>query len=45
MDKAKYAESKKFKDMGAVEKIVFVGKLTIFLCTFGFAFPMILADY
>ena len=45
MDEQKYGESKKFKDMGAGEKIVFIGKLIIFLCTFGFAFPLILNDH
>jgi hypothetical protein len=44
MDQEKYGESKKFKAMGAGEKIVFLGKLTIFLCTFGFAFPLILSN-
>ena len=41
----KYAESKKYKEMGFVEKIVFVGKLVIFLASFGFAFPMLLSDH
>ena len=37
-------DSKKFKDMGAGEKIVFTGKLVVFLCSFGFAFPLLLND-
>ena len=45
MAQEKYGETRKFKDMGAGEKVVFIGKLTIFLCTFGFAFPLILTDY
>ena len=36
--------SLKFKDMSIVGKIVFVGKLVIFLCSFGFAFPTLLND-
>jgi hypothetical protein len=36
--------SQKFVDMSFFGKIVFVGKLIIFLCTFGFAFPLILND-
>lgn len=28
-----------FKKMGLVQKFVHIGKIVIFLCTFGFAFP------
>ena len=42
MDKS--AESQKFKDMNFSGKVVFVGKLVIFLATFGFAFPLLLTD-
>ena len=45
MDNVKYAETRKFKEMGVVEKFVFLGKLTVFICTFGFAFPLILTQY
>ena len=38
------APSLKFKDMGIVGKIVFIGKLIIFVCSFGFAFPTLLND-
>jgi hypothetical protein len=38
------AASPKFKDMGIGGKIVFMGKLVIFLCSFGFAFPTLLND-
>lgn len=38
------SDSKKFKDMGAGEKVAFVGKLVVFLCSFGFAFPLLLND-
>ncbi len=38
------ADSKKFHDMTAGEKMVFVGKLVVFLCSFGFAFPLLLND-
>jgi len=34
----------KYKDMGAAQKIVFVGKACIFFLTLGFAFPNIFLD-
>src|ERR1700737_1242544 len=36
------ADSKKWKKLTAAEKAAFIGKLCIFLITFGFAFPTIL---
>jgi hypothetical protein len=36
--------SKKFMQMGIVEKIVFAVKLVVFLASFGFAFPTLLSD-
>jgi hypothetical protein len=36
------ADEKTFGQMTGTEKIVFVGKVLIFLCTFGFAFPTVL---
>jgi hypothetical protein len=36
--------SRKWKDLHAGEKVAFVGKLMIFLITFGFAFPTLLND-
>ena len=38
------AESKKWGRLSAVQKVAFIGKLCIFLITFGFAFPTILND-
>jgi len=38
------APSLKFKDMSIGGKIVFLGKLIIFICSFGFAFPTLLND-
>ncbi len=38
------ASSKKFKDMNASEKMGFVGKVFVFLLTFGFAYPHILQE-
>lgn len=38
------AASKKFKDMDQSEKTAFVGKVFLFLLTFGFAYPSILLD-
>lgn len=38
------AVSAKWIDMGFGGKIVFAVKLVIFLCTFGFAFPLLLTD-
>jgi hypothetical protein len=42
MDKT--ADSRKFKDMTIIGKIVFIGKLIIFFCSFGFAFPLLLSE-
>ena len=39
-----YAEGKPFRKMGFLEKLVFLLKVVIFLATFGFAFPRVLAD-
>ena len=38
------AASPKFRDLTFFSKIVFVGKLMIFICSFGFAFPTMLND-
>ena len=38
------ADDKKFAQMTGGEKIIFLGKLILFLATFGFAFPTILHD-
>ena len=38
------APSQKFKDMSFSGKIVFLGKVVIFLASFGFAFPLIFND-
>lgn len=38
------AGGKKFKNMNQNEKVVFVGKVFLFLLTFGFAYPSILLD-
>ena len=38
------AKLKKFSDLDGSGKIAFVGKVVIFLVTFGFAFPTILGD-
>jgi hypothetical protein len=34
----------KFSQLSMGEKVVFCGKVVIFFCTFGFAFPTILND-
>jgi hypothetical protein len=31
--------SRKWQDLSIAQKIVFIGKLIVFLCTFGFAYP------
>ncbi len=36
------ADDKKFAQMSGGEKIVYIGKVIIFIATFGFAFPTIL---
>jgi hypothetical protein len=38
------AASPTWDSMGFFGKIVFCGKLVIFLCTFGFAFPLLLTS-
>ena len=38
------AASPKFKDLSVGGKIVFLSKLVVFLCSFGFAFPTLLSD-
>lgn len=38
------AENRKYKEMSAGQKIVFVGKLILFICSFGFAYPTLLND-
>jgi hypothetical protein len=38
------ATDHKFRDMSGGQKIVFVCKLVVFLCTFGFVFPTLLTD-
>lgn len=38
------AGGKKFKNMNQGEKVAFVGKVFLFLLTFGFAYPSILLD-
>jgi hypothetical protein len=38
------AQSKKWNRLTAGEKAAFIGKLCIFLITFGFAFPTLLND-
>ena len=34
----------KFANMGTLQKLVFIGKTSVFLLTFGFAFPNILGE-
>ena len=36
--------SAKWKDLNFSARIVFLGKLVVFLCSFGFAFPTLLSD-
>ena len=38
------AQSLKFKDMTVGGKLIFSGKLVVFLCSMGFAFPTLLTD-
>lgn len=38
------ASNKKYKNMSQSEKTAFVGKVFLFLLTFGFAYPSILID-
>lgn len=36
--------SKPFADLGFFQKLQFIGKVIVFLATFGFAFPTLFAD-
>jgi hypothetical protein len=38
------ATDAKWKDMNFATKIVFIGKLMVFIASFGFAFPTLLND-
>jgi hypothetical protein len=38
------AAGTKFKDMGAGRKVAWVVKFVVFLCSFGFAFPLIMSE-
>lgn len=37
-------ESKKWADMTGLERLRFLGRLLVALCTFGFVYPNILSD-
>lgn len=39
-----FVAEKKFAALSIGQKIVFVGKLILFICSFGFAFPLLLDD-
>ena len=34
----------KFKDMGVGRKIAWIGKFIVFVCSFGFAFPLVMSE-
>ncbi len=36
--------AKTFDELGAIDKIAYIGKVVVFLITFGFAFPTIFGD-
>ena len=36
-------EDMKFRDMSGLQKIVYVGKVLVFLCTSGFVYPRIIS--
>ena len=38
------ANLEKWKDMDAMRRLVFLGKLVIYIGSFGFAFPLLLND-
>ena len=35
---------KKWRDMTSQERLTFVGKLVVALCTFGFVYPNVMSD-
>jgi hypothetical protein len=37
-------DSKKWKDMNIGQKLLFLGKLVIFVASFGFAYPLLLSE-
>lgn len=41
---AEIAAVRKFAGMSIVEKIIFAAKFVLFVCSFGFAFPLLLDD-
>lgn len=43
-EKAAPASRKKYREMNQSEKTAYVGKVFLFLLTFGFAYPTILLD-
>jgi hypothetical protein len=42
--KAAQGNAVKFANMSALQKLTFIGKTSVFLLTFGFAFPNILGE-
>ena len=38
------AAETKFKDMGVGRKMTWIVKFVVFLCSFGFAFPLIMSE-
>lgn len=39
-----HSSDKKWGEMNGSEKVVFLGQLIAFICTFGFAYPNVLHD-
>ena len=44
MAQAIVVEDKKFGEMTIGEKIIYIGKVIVFLASFGFAYPNVLTD-
>jgi hypothetical protein len=39
-----YAQTRPFLEMDRMEKVVFLLKFAVFVCSFGFAFPRLFSD-
>ncbi len=43
-DHVTYAQTRRFLEMGNVEKLVFLMKFVVFVCGIGFVFPRLFSD-
>ena len=43
-DNINTVKTRKFSDMNGSEKLIYLGKVIVFIITFGFAFPTLFSD-